>query len=109
MFVDSIITTFTSSFDSWSTDQKTVDTQLEYQVDIGSAQNINSLKCIIVTYQTEARIGVPNKANKVAVFDSLNVRKYHVDINGVRYPRDGVNIDYASNEYRDQYEDLKLF
>ena len=106
MFDDSIITTFTSSFDSWSTDQKTVDTQLEYQVDIGSAQNINSPKCIIVT---EARIGVPNKANKVAVFDSLNVRKYHVDINGVRYPRDGVNIDYASKEYRDQYEDLKLF
>ena len=109
MFNDYIKTTFTSSFVSWSTDQKTVDTQLEYQVDIGSAQNINSPKCKIVTYQTEARIGVPNKANKIASFDSLNVRKYHVDINGVRYPRDGVNIDYASNEHLDQYGDLKLF
>ena len=26
----------------------------------------------------------------------------------MRYPRDGVNIDYASNEYVDQYRDPKL-
>ena len=44
MFIDSIKDSFTLSFDSWSTDKKTVDTQLEYQVDIGSAQNINSPK-----------------------------------------------------------------
>ena len=45
----------------------------------------------------------------MAVFDNLFVRKYHVDIHGVRYPRDGVRIDYASNDSLDQHRDLKLF
>ena len=109
MFNDSIKNSFTLSFDSWSTDRITVNTLLEYQVDVGNAQNINCPKYLIVADQTEGRIGVPNKANNVAVFDNLNVRKYHVDIDSVRYPRDGVSIDYASNDYVDQYRDLKLF
>ena len=99
----------TLSFDSLSTDRKTVDTQLEYQVDIGSAQNINNPKYLIVADQTVARIGVPNKVNNVAVFDILNIRKYNVDIDCIRYSRDGVSIDYASNDYVDQYRDLNLF
>ena len=108
-FNDSIENSFTLLFDSWSTDRKTLDTQLEYQVDIGSAQNINSPKYLIVAHQTAVRIGTPTKANNVAVFDNLNVRKHHVDIDGVRYPRDGVSIDYASDDHVDQYRDLKLF
>ena len=32
-----------------------------------------------------------------------------VDIDGVRYPTDGVSIDYASNDYNDQYRNSKLF
>ena len=109
MFRDSIKNRFTVSFDSWNTDRKTVDTQLEYQVDMGSAQNINSLKFLIVFHQTAARIGAPSKAEIVAGFDYLNVRKYHVDIDGVRYPRDGVNNDYGLNDYVDQSRDSKLF
>ena len=35
--------------------------------------------------------------------------KYHFDIVGVRYARDGVKIDYASNDYVDQYRDPKFF
>ena len=42
MMDDSIINSFTISFDSWYTARKTVDTRLEYQVDNGSAQNIDS-------------------------------------------------------------------
>ena len=109
MFNDSIKNSFTLSFDSWSTDRKTVDTQLEYQVDIGSAQTINSSKYLIVAHQTADRIAVPHKANNVAVFDNLNVRKYHVDFDVVCYPRDGVNIDYELTDYVDQYRDLYLF
>ena len=75
MFNDSNKNSFTLSFDSWSTDRKTVDTQLEYQIDIGSAQNINSPKNLIKAHQTGARIGVPNKVNNVAFFDNLDVRK----------------------------------
>ena len=54
-------------------------------------------------------MGVPNKANNVAVFDNLDVRKYFVDIDGVRYPRDGVSIGYTSNDSVDQYRDFKIF
>ena len=68
MFNDSIKNSSTLSFDSCSTDRKTVDTQLEQPADIESAQNINSPKCLIAVHQTAARIGVPNKANKNAIF-----------------------------------------
>ena len=108
MFNDSIEISFTLSFDHWTSDRKTVDTQLEYQVDIGSAQNINNPKYPIAVHQTADRIGVPNKTNNVTFFER-NVRKKHVDIDGVRYPRDGVSIDYGLNGYVDQYRDLKLF
>ena len=30
-------------------------------------------------------------------------------ISMVRYPRDGISFDYASNNYIDQYRNLKLF
>ena len=60
-----------------------------------SAQNINSPKYLIVVHQTAAGIGVPNKVNKVAIVDNLDVRKYPVDIDGARYRGDGVNIDYG--------------
>ena len=63
------------SFDSWSTDRKTVDSQLDYQVDIGSAENINSLKYLIVAHQTAARIGVPNRTKNIAIFNNLDVKK----------------------------------
>ena len=53
---------------------------MEYQVDIGFAQNIKSPNYQIVAHQTGARIGVPNKAK----------------------------IHYSSNDYLDQYRDLEV-
>ena len=61
MFNDSIKISSALSIASWTSDRKTVDTQFEYQVDIGSAQSINSPKNLIVAHQTEARKGTPNK------------------------------------------------
>ena len=75
VFNHSIRKKTTFSFDSWSTDGKTVEAQLEYQVDIGPAQNTNSPKFLIVGQQPAARIGVPNKAKNITVSDNLNVRK----------------------------------
>ena len=89
--------------------KKNVDTQLEYQYDFGIAQKNKSSKYLKVAHQTEARFVFPKKVNNIAVFDYLNVRNYYVDIDGVRYPRDGVSIDYASNDYVDRNRDLKLF
>ena len=109
MFNNSITDSFTLSFDSWTSDRKTVDTQLEYQVDLYKAQNINSPKYLIAVHQTADRIGVSNTANNAARFDHLDVKKNHADVDGVRYPRVGVFNDYASNDYLDQYRNLKLF
>ena len=108
-FNDSIEDSFTLSFGSWTSKRKTVDTQLEYEIDISSAQKIDSPINLIAVHQTAARISVPNKVNNIAFFDHLDVRKYHVDIDGVRYPRDDVNVDYGLNDYVDQYRDLKTF
>ena len=82
MFEDYFKNSFTLSFDSRSTNGKTLDTLSESKVEIGSAQNINNPKYLTVTHQA-VRIGTPDKANKVAVFDNLDVRKHHFDINGV--------------------------
>ena len=78
-------------------------------MDIGGAEHRNSLRFFIVAHQTAVRKGVPNKANKVAVFDNLIVQKNHVDIHGFHYPRDGVSFDYGLNDYVKQYRDLNYF
>ena len=67
---------YTLSFDSWTSVRKIIDTQIEYQDDRGSAQNVNSPKHLIVAHQTGAGIGVPNKANNNSIFDNLNVRNF---------------------------------
>ena len=108
-FLTIISGNFTLSFDSGTNDRKTNDIQSKYQIDLGSAKNINSSNYIVLNNQTAARIRVPNKANIVAVFDNLNVWKYLVDVDGNRYSKDNVDFDYASNDYVDQYWDLELF
>ena len=108
MLNDSIKRSFTLSFASWTSDRKTIDTQLEYQVDIRSAQKIKSPIHLILAHQTAARMKVPNKAN-TAIYDNLQVRKYLVDIDGVRKPRDAVSNDYASNDFFGENRDPKVF
>ena len=82
---------------------------MEYQVDIGGAQNIVGPIYLILAHQTAAEVGVPSKASNIAIFANLNARKNFIDIDGVRYPRDAVSIDYASNDYLDQCRDLEIF
>ena len=47
--------------------------------------------------------------NNIAIFDNLNLRKYYVEIDSVRYSRDSVLINFEQNDYIEQFEDLKLF
>ena len=112
LFNESIMNNYTNSFDSWYTERKISNDGRELQVDIGSAQIINSPKYLIGVFQTQNRIGVPrvpNKANKIAVFDCNRVSKYFVEIDGTRYPRDGVSTNFEENSYLDQNRDLKVF
>ena len=71
------------------------------QADIGSTQQVSSPKYLIFTYQTQNRKGVPVKKIDVAIFDKLDPRKYHVEIDGQRYPRDSVNKNYEGNAYNE--------
>ena len=42
-------------------------------------------------------------------FDQIDVRKYFIEIDGVRYPRDGVLTNYNQNDYLEQNKDVELF
>ena len=109
MFNESKMKNFTITFDSWYTERKISNNGRKLQVDIGSAQHINSPKYLIGVFQTQNRIGVPNKANNIAIFDTNLVTKYFVEIDGAGYPIDGVSTNFEENSYLDQYRDLKLF
>ena len=81
---------------------------VELQVDIGSAQHINSPKYLISAFQTNART-TAKKTSNPAIFDKNNVTKYFVEIDDIRYPKDGVLTNFEENSFLDQYRDLKLF
>ena len=108
MFDESIMNNYTFTFDSWYTESKISNDGRELQVDIDSAQHINSPKYLISAFQTNART-TPNKASNPAIFDNNHVPKYFVEIDGIRYPKDGVLTNFEENSYLDQYRDLYLF
>ena len=108
MFNEAIMNNYTITFDSWFTERKISNDGRELQVDIGSAQNINSPKYLIAAFQSNARTA-PNKNANPAKFDNNNVTKYFVKIDGIRYPKDGILTNFEENSYLDQYRDLKLF
>ena len=108
MFNNSKKDNFKISFDSWTSEKKVVNTGLEYQLDIGSAQNINSPNYLIIAHQSAAGAAGGKLVNN-AIFDNLDVRKYFVEIDGIKDLKDAVDADYAANNYVDQYRDIKLF
>ena len=90
MFNESIMNIYTITFGSWYTERKISNDGRELQVDIGSAQNINSPRYLICAFQSQNRIGIPNKANNFAIFDSNHATEFFAEIGGNRFPRDGV-------------------
>ena len=100
-FNEAIMNNYTITFDSWYTERKISNDGRELQVDIASAQNNNSPQYLITVFQTIART-TPNKASNPAKFDNNNVTKYFVEIDGVRYPKDGVLLNFEENSLLDQ-------
>ena len=70
---------------------------------------MNSPEYMIGAHQTSLRTTTAVKKINKAIFDNLDLRKYYVQIDVQRYPRDGISINYTENDYIDQYRDLKLF
>ena len=98
MFNESFMNNYTITFDSWYTERKLSNDGRELQVDIGSAQHINSPKYLISAFQTNART-TPNKQSNPAILDNNHVSKYFIQIDGFRYPKDGVLTNFGENSY----------
>ena len=96
------------SFHEWYTERRII-ADLLVQHDIGSAQNVNSPKYMICAHQTNLRTTIPDKKINIAIFVNIDLRKYFVEIDGQRYPRDSVLTNYEENDYIQQFKDLKLF
>ena len=108
MFNEATQNNYKISFDEWYTERRIISDTIT-QLDIRSSQNVQSPKYLIGAHQTRIRADTANKNNNIAIFDHLNLQKYYVEIDSVRYPRDNVLINYEQNDYIDQYKDLKLF
>ena len=78
--------------------EKRIATDQIYQVEIGSAQSVNSPNYLLCAHQTIARAELPNKRTNISVFDHLDVRKYFIGLDGVRYPRDAVLTNYNQTD-----------
>ena len=90
-FNETIQIIYKISFDEWFTEKRLI-SDLLVQHDIGSARNVSSPKYIIFTHQTSLRSTIPNRKINIAVFDNMDLHKYYVEIDSVRYPRDGVLV-----------------
>ena len=95
------------TFDEWYTERRVISDTIT-QMDIGTSQHVNSPKYLIGAHQTRTRADTANK-NNIAIFDNLNLQKYYVEIDSVRYPRGSVLVNYEQNDYIEPYKDIKLF
>ena len=111
MFNEAIRENFILSFDAWVTERKPVNTGNEYHIDIGSSSNKNFPSYLIVAHQKNQRGNPARPPNqfKNAVFDNVDVKRYFVEIDGGRYPKDPIETTLSDNKYLDEYRDLKLF
>ena len=108
MFNEATQNNYRISFDEWYTERRVISDTIT-QLDIGTSQHVKSPKYLIGAHQTRTRADTANKNNNIAIFDNLNLQKYYVEIDSVRYPRDSVLLNYDQNDYIEQYKDLKLY
>ena len=116
IFNEAISQTFTLSYEPWTTDRKPVDAAREFQLDSSSASNINSPLYFMAAHQKTQRPDPANPANDLSnnrfnnpIFDHVDVRKYYSEIDGIRYAKNPVMVNFEENNYSEQYKNLKLF
>ena len=108
MFNEATQNTYKISFDEWYTERRII-LDLLVQHDIGSAQNVVQPKYMICAHQTNLKTTTPDKQINIAIIDNMDLRKFYDEIDGLRYPRDSVLINYEKNDFIQQYIDLKIF
>ena len=107
MFNEATQNNYKISFDEWYTERRII-SDLLIQHDIGSAQQVIQPKYLICAHQTNLRTTTPDEKNNIAIFDNMDIRKYYVEIDGQRYPRDSVLINHEENDCIQHYKDLKV-
>ena len=105
MFIEATQNIYKIAYDEWFTERRMISDTIS-QLDVGSSQNVHSPKCLIGAHQTKDG-AISYK--KVAIFDNLDLRKYYIEIDGQRYPRDSFLMNYEQNDYIEQYKVLYLF
>ena len=108
MFNEATQNNYKISYDEYFTERRVISDMIT-QLDIGSPQNVQSPIYQIGAHQTRTRANTGNKNNNFAIFDHLSLKKYYVEIDGIRYPRNSVLMNYEENDYIEQYKDLNLF
>ena len=108
MFNETIQNNYQISYDEWFTERRIISDTIT-QLDIGSSQIVQSPKYLIGAHQTKDRIDTPISTKNVTIFDNLDLRKYYIEIDGQRYPRDSSLMNYEQNDYIEQYKDLNYF
>ena len=108
MFNEATQNNYEKTFDEWYTERRVI-TDTITQMDIGTSEHVNSPKYLISAHQTRNRAVTANKNNNIALIDNLNIEKYYVEIDSLRYPQDSVLLNYEQNDYIEPYKDLKLF
>ena len=96
------------SYDEWFTERRIISDTIT-QLDIGSSQNVQSPKYLIGSHQAKDRIDGAISTKNVASLDDLDLRKYYIEIDGQRYPRDSSIMNFEQNDYIEPYKSLKLF
>ena len=62
---------------------------------------------MICAGQTREGTDTANKDKNMAILDNLDLRKYCVETDGQRYPRDSVFTNHEKNDFIEQYKNLK--
>ena len=108
MFNEATRKNYKVSFDEWYTERPVISDTIT-QLDNGTSQHVNSPKYLIGAHQTRTRADTANKNNNIAIFDNLNLQKYYVEIDSVRYPRDSVLVNYEQNGDIEKYKAFNFF
>ena len=87
MFNESTQNNYKISYDEWFTERRIISDTIT-RLDIGSSQNVQSPKYLNGAHRTKDRIDAPISTKNVSIFDNLDLRKYYIEIDGQRYPRD---------------------
>ena len=108
MFNEATQNNYKIAYDEYYTERRIISDMI-VQIDIGSAQQVNSPKYLISAHQMRNTIKALQKNKNNAKVDHLNLKKYYVEIDSQRYQRDSVLINYVENDYIEEYKNLKLF